>query len=162
MSASDRFTASLLGYHDVRSNGGGLLPRRNTINFKNAVVEDRGGETQVTLSARPVWLPAAVLSADADDYAPAGLPECTDLSLSCTTARSVTGVESGGLVVYAKRIWNQSASAAIQLEHASSSSASGNRFLCPGSLPYSIAAGYAVRIIWSAADNLWRVIPCLA
>lgn len=163
MSASDTFTNNLIGVHDIRSEGGSLLPRRTTINFVNCVAEDIGGETVITLDMRPVWLTTATLTTSQDDYTATGFAGCTDVPFDSSVATAtVTGLDSSGLTVYEKRIWNVDSSNSVALAHASSSSAVGNRIYCPGSADMTIAPGYAAMVVWVSSLNRWQAIQCLA
>lgn len=164
MSASDTFTGRLLGYHDIQVEGGSLLPRRNVVNFANALVEDVAGVTRVTLVQRPVWLASAVVSLGTDDYGPAGFASATDIPLTSAAAASVTGFASAGLVTYEKRVWNRNVAGTytITIPHNDEDSAAENRVYCSGYSDMDINPGYGARLVWDTTSNHWWASLCLS
>lgn len=165
MAKSDSFLADLIGYHDVVDQGGYLLPRRHTLEFRNALVEDKNGRTRITLSPRPVWITPSAVSSSQDDWAPTGVAGATDIRVESSTASwTLTGLSASGLEVYEKRIWNRNTVAsgyAVTLAHADTDSAAGNRFTCPGGVDFVLAPGYAAKLIYDLASQTHWVQPCL-
>lgn len=164
MASTDAFFARLLGYHDMRVNGGSLLPRRNQINFIDGRVEDIDGETQITAVDTARWLtPSQAMTADINDFSPVGMSTLTELAFDPSAAtRTVTGFDATTLVVHEKRVWNLSTSAQnLVIAHNNVGSAPNNRVLTPDGLGLTITPGNAAKLLRNATDSVWRVLPCL-
>lgn len=163
MAKSDLFFENLVGIHDIRVNGGSLLPRRTTINVVGGRAEDVNGTTQFSVGITPVWAATAVVSSNLDDATFTGFDGATDMPLDPTgSTRSISGFDSGSLTVFRKRIWNFSGgSIDLELLHNDSGSAAANRILTPDGLTMTVAAG-EVATIQRTANNLnWRAHKCL-
>lgn len=157
MATTDAFFDELIGVHDVTVDGGSNLPRRTTFDFANAVVEDVGGATRVTLTLRPVWLSTVDLAADQNDYTATGFAGATDVpfSMAASPAKIITGFSSTGVAVYQKRVWNHDATENLVIAHSDSGSSAANRVYCPGNADLTITPGRFARIIWDPGANHW-------
>ncbi len=162
MANTEVFFNNLLGIHDLKSNGGSLLPRRSTLNIKGGSVEDVNGVTQITVPNTPVWdaTDGFILSGTENDITTDGFAESTDILLLSATSATITGFDAAGILTQRKRIWNFSSEGVLVL-HDDSGSLSANRVLTPGGTTLTIEAGTTITI-QRAADNLkWRALKCL-
>lgn len=169
MSLTDSFLSQLIGYHDMRVNGGSLLPRRSLLSFLRGRVEDIGGETQVSIVDEAAWLtPSHVHSSEpVNDFSPDGFAALTEIAFDPQGGdpRIVTGFDATDLTVYEKRVWNLStdmpSARDLIIAHDDSGSAANNRVITPDELDLTITPGNAAKLIRNAADSAWRVLPCL-
>lgn len=157
---AEGFLERLLGYHDVRFNGGSKLPRRNLLNFVGGQIFDRNGETQIVVADNPIWLPLDILDAQADDYAPLGHESATDIPVSGN--QDISGLSAAGITFTKQRIWNFDETGTTRLLHEDAGSQPGNRFVIPGGSPISIASNGAIAVVRNITNTRWLVLPCLA
>jgi hypothetical protein len=109
---------------------------------------------QITPSINVVGSPSQITS-NQNDYA---LPAATDIiRISSDAARTITGIVAG--VSGQAHLLINVGSFAITLSHASTSSASGNRFAVPWAGNYVLdAAGGAALIVYDSTSAVWRVV----
>jgi hypothetical protein len=96
------------------------------------------------------------ITANQNDYAPAGLAQAFILRLSADAARSITGIlaqPSGRLLCI-----TAASSFAITLVHNSAASAVPNRFLNPGLVDLVLAPGATAWFFYDTATSFWRCI----
>ncbi len=161
MSNTEVFFNNLLGIHDLKSNGGSLLPRRSTLNIKGGSVEDVNGVTQITVPNTPVWVADPfILSGTEHDLTTPGFAASTDIIIFTAASATITGFDAAGILTQRKRIWNTSASA-VTILHDDAGSLSANRVLTPGGATLTIDAGTAFTIQRSADNLKWRALKCL-
>jgi hypothetical protein len=100
---------------------------------------------------------SATLGADQNNYAPGSLSTATHIRLDASTSGvDITGL-TGGAADRRILITNVDSSDAISLTHESGSSLAANRFTVPGAANFSIAAGYAVELVYDGSTSRWRV-----
>jgi hypothetical protein len=109
---------------------------------------------QITPSVNVVGSPSQI-TANQNDYA---LPSAADIvRVSSDAARTITGIVAG--VSGQAHLLINVGSFAITLSHASTSSASGNRFAVPWAGNYVLdAAGGAALIVYDSTSAVWRVV----
>ena len=161
MAKTDIFFENLVGIHDIRSNGGSLLPRRSTINIKGGRAEDIGGVTQLSGGTAAVWKENVHVTIDLDDATFPGFNDASDVALTPIGGRDITGFELSGVTILRKRIWNISPIDSLSLLHDDAGSSALNRIITPDGLTMVIAVGEVVSIQRSAANANWRAYRCL-
>lgn len=161
MANTDTFLGNMIGYHDIRVNGGSLLPRRNQINVVGGEVEDIGGETRISITTKAVWAPDITpLFADVNDYLPNSFATSSDIPIApIIAARTVTGFSTVGLAVYTKRIWNTAGTALdLVIAHESASSLATNRVTSSFGTDVVIAMDEFVTLIRNSTDTRWLLL----
>lgn len=103
-------------------------------------------------------LAPAQLTADQNDYAPAGFKYAGLLRISANAARNLTGI-AGGTDGRRLFLFN-TGTFAITLKDASASSAAANRFSFGADV--TLGAGQAVQLYYSATDSAWRLMSSAA
>lgn len=165
MPSQDVFLDKMLGYHDITVNGGAALPRRHLINFIGAKLEDVGGLLRVSVTHEQSWPdPSVEITAQQDDFLPAGFPTLSDVAINPTGGTQViTGFDATGLKIFSKRIWNLSGDARnLQIFHANISSLADNRITTPDGLTLTLTPGQGARLVRNQSGTGWRVLPCLS
>lgn len=101
----------------------------------------------------------AQITANTDNYAPAGLATCGVLRLSTDASRNLTGItaQSDG----AKLLLMNIGANPLVLKHDVTSTAA-NRFYCPGSVDFRLAANTAAWISYDLTSSRWRVASAAA
>lgn len=97
------------------------------------------------------------ITADQNDYAPAGLAQAFMLRLQVDANRSITGLlaQAAGRLV---AIINYGSTFTITLAHQSASSAATNRILTPNSLPLVLPQHGCAWLWYDTAQSFWRVV----
>ena len=156
------FLDDLIGVHDITVNGGSPLPRRSVLNIigtgVTAIDNQTAGSTDLTLptSGYGDTITAAALSANANDYAPAGFANAAVIRVSASSAGlSITGFDAGA---QPRPVLVNAGAQTITLAHQSGSSSAANRFICPGSVAYSLLPGATVEIVRDPTSARWRVV----
>jgi hypothetical protein len=96
----------------------------------------------------------AQITADQNDYNPAGLAGASVLRLTSDAARDITGLSGGGAgrVIALLNVGEHD----LVLKHAHAGSDAGNRFALPADM--TVAAGAAVLLWYDAADSRWKLL----
>jgi hypothetical protein len=100
----------------------------------------------------------AQITADQNDYNPAGLSTASVLRLSSDSTRSITGLAGGAdgriLTLINTGVFP------ISLVYDSASSTAANRFYCPGGtgVVFALTSIAAIQLIYDSTSSRWRVI----
>lgn len=112
----------------------------------------------------PAVLTPALIGAQQDNYAPAGIADATILRLSTAadfTARNITGIDAtqaAGQVLIIQNVGTVAGShARLTLVDESASSTAANRILCPGSENIDINLEDSVILVYDAVALRWRL-----
>lgn len=156
------FTDDLIGIHDLTINGGSALPRRSTLNIigtgVTAVDNPNTGRTDLTLptSVGSVTITATAIGANQNDYSPTGHATAfVERWSSGATPRTITGLDANG---QPRPMIINYGSSTLTFAHQSGSSAAANRFVCPGNVDFSLAAGACVELVRDSVSSRWRVV----
>lgn len=95
------------------------------------------------------------LTANTDNWTPAGLHTAMTLNISSDAARNLTGIEAG--TSGEMHLLTNTGSYTITLVHDATSTAA-NRFWCPGATNYSLLAKGSVLIVYNAANSRWAIV----
>lgn len=157
------FLDDLIGVHDIQVNGGAALPRRAVLNVigtgVTAVDNPNTGATDLTLPttvAGSTVTPFQLLTST-NDYAPAGVANAAVQRWTAAGPLTVTGLVFGTGYLERPVIMNVGPFA-ITLAHQSTSSATSNRFVCPGNVNYVLGAGGAVELVRDTISDRWRLV----
>lgn len=101
-------------------------------------------------------LSPANLTASQNNWAP-GATGVRNIRLSANAGLSITGLSAGQTTGRLIRLFNIGSNA-ITIAHESGSSSAANRFLCPGSSNFSLAANAAVDLWYDGASSRWRLV----
>jgi hypothetical protein len=157
------FLDDLIGIHDLQVNGGSLLPRRSVLNVigtgVTAVDNPVTGCTDLTLptNAGGTTISPAALSSNTNNFSPAGYSTASVIRVSASTAVAITGLNDA-VQANVRPVLMNVGSFTITLSHQSASSTTTNRFVCPGSVDYTIDPGETVELVRDTTSNRWRVV----
>lgn len=98
----------------------------------------------------------ANLTASQNNWAPTGIANVRNVRLSANAGLSVTGISASQTNGRLLRLLNIGSNA-LTLTHESGSSAAANRFLCPGSANFSLAANAFVDAWYDGGSSRWRL-----
>jgi hypothetical protein len=100
------------------------------------------------------------LTADQDDYEPG--PTARGVFMwrqgSDATPRTITGIDNNQEAGETHLLVNINSSTSMILAHEDAGSGAANRFLCPGSTDYTLAANASVWLIYDGDSSRWRVV----
>lgn len=161
------FLDDLIGIHDLTVNGGSAVLRRSVLNVVGsgvtAVDNPVTGVTDLTVptSVGGVTISPPALSANTNNYSPAGQSAASVQRWSSSAAFNVTGLDASGIV--AASVANRPmiinvGSFTITLKHESASSTAANRFVGPGNADYLLVAGSTVELVRDTVSLRWRVV----
>lgn len=122
-----------------------------------ASYEDSAGNTFQNGAGVTNQVTPAQLTANANNYNPAGWKGSERVRVSSDASRDITGalaIPTGPRGV--KTVINIGANDVV-LKHADGGSSAGNQFLCPGGVDLTLAAGEAAQLIYDTTDVDWRV-----
>lgn len=97
------------------------------------------------------------ITADQDDYNPAGLATAYSIRLSTDAPRTITGLQTDGVDGRTRSLFN-AGSFTITFVDDSSSSATTNRFFGPGAASFTLVSREGVMVRWSSTDSHWRTL----
>jgi hypothetical protein len=102
------------------------------------------------------------LSADQNDYNPAGLSTASVLRIvAATTKRSVTGLQGGAdgrLILLLNVGASGGTDSRLDLSHESASSTAANRFTLPFGQGMSLEVGHGALLVYDSTSSRWRVV----
>lgn len=98
----------------------------------------------------------ANLTASQNNWAPSGIANARNVRLSANASLSITGISASQTNGRLLRLLNIGSNA-LTLTHESGSSTAANRFLCPGSANFSLAANAFVDAWYDGASSRWRL-----
>jgi hypothetical protein len=147
--------AYYLGYQA----SGDFQRRWRSVYVSRVVHSPRIVATTGLFSAGQVVITAVIspsITADQNDWSPAGLSTARIIRLSTDASRNITGLEaqqSGTLL----SIININVNDAV-LVNESGASAAANRFICPGGANYTLTSGSAASLWYDGTSTRWRFL----
>ncbi len=151
---AEGFITDLIGIHDIRKEGGSLLPRRNVLNFLNAVVADDSTDRETDVTFFRDFTPTLVAP-----IVDAELANTGRLVYRVSTAVTLFGLEAPTLSQPLLIIGVNASTGDIILEHESASATTAaNRWRTVDALDKTIAANGIWQAFYDRLINRWRVL----
>ena len=148
------FLFDLIGVHDVRKDGGSLLPRRTVLNFLNALVADDSTDRETDITFFRDYTPTLVAPVASAELANTG-----KLVYRVSTAVTLFGLEAPSLSQPLLIIGINASNGNIILENESASAATpANRWRTSDALDKTIAANGIWLALYDRLINRHRVL----
>lgn len=151
---AEGFIFDLIGYHDVRKDGGSLLPRRNVLNFPNGLVNDNSATRETDLTFFQDYTPTLVAPVAGTQLASTG-----KLVYRVSTAVTLFGLDEPSLSEPLLIYGINASSGSITLENESASAtAVAARWRTADALDKVIAPNGIWIALHDRQINRWRVL----
>ncbi len=151
---AEGFITDLIGIHDIRKEGGSLLPRRNVLNFLNAVVADDSTDRETDVTFFRDFTPTLVAPVSNAELANTGR-----LVYRVSTSVTLFGLEAPTLSQPLLIIGINASTGNIILANESTSTTSvANRWRTADALDKTIAANGIWLALYDRLINRWRVL----
>lgn len=151
---AEGFITDLIGIHDIRKDGGSLLPRRNVLNFLNAVVADDSTDRETDVTFFLDFTPTLVAPVSNAELANTG-----KLVFRVSTSVTLFSLEAPTLSQPLLIIGINASTGNIILENESASATTGaNRWRTADALDKTIAANGIWLALYDRLINRWRVL----
>ena len=115
------------------------------------VFDPQGSNVNVALIGPPQ------ITANTNDYNPAGFDTCIVLAVTTDASRNLTGLNANRLQRRLVLLINRG-SFDLVVQHNNAGSAALNRFSCPNALDLTLGSGEGAWIFYDPGTGIWRVI----